>query len=520
MTDSRSPSNAMADESTVASDFSFVEAADAGSPQALSLSVTPRHDVIGLGSLISTTQICINVKAREIADDEEHRAPVDIIIALDCSGSMSGEKLALCKKTLERLLRVLMPFDRFGLISFASEAIIEIPIQAMTAANKKSALEKIRLLSTRGSTNISGAIGLAAQEMRTVENPNEVRSIFLLTDGHANEGISDVDGVVTITKNCLVEDQYIDFSELSPPTGGILKRKRDSDVDAENPTPPISLHCFGYGENHDSSFLQNVASATSGGTYYFVDKDSNVGSAFGDAMGGILSVVAQSAVVNITVPQYAADFGVEITKVYHPQSLKRDNGTHSVTVGDFYAEESRDVLFEVKLATPLEGADGSPVAHAIASLSYTDTIEKRPVEAGPIKCTINRPPGNEVSKTHLHVLVQGLRIKATEEMAEAEQDCQAGNLASARAKIQRTQEMIERTPGVQADPVVEQLSFDLSTVAQGLDSQRSYASYGRHTMQRSVQAHRRQRCSEAAPDTPSVYRVSGKDARSRAFQLD
>jgi hypothetical protein len=237
-------------------------------------------------------------------------------------------------------------------------------------------------------------------------------------------------------------------------------------------------------------------------------------------MGGILSVVAQSAVVNIKVPREAADFGVEIIEVYHPQSLKRDNGTYSVTVGDFYAEESRDVLFEVKLATPREGADGSPIAHAIVSLSYTDTIEKRPIETGPVKCSINRPPGNEVSETHLHVLVQGLRIKATEEMAEAEKDCQAGNLSSARAKIQRTQEMIQRTPGVQGDPVVEQLSFDLSTVAQGLDSQRSYTSYGRHTMQRSAQAHRRQRCSESAPDTPSVYRVSGKGARSRAFQLD
>ena len=58
-------------------------------------------------------------------------------------------------------------------------------------------------------------------------------------------------------------------------------------------TPPISLHTFGYGPEPDGKLLLSMAKVTSGGSFYSVRDNTQVASAFGDAIGGILSVVAQ-----------------------------------------------------------------------------------------------------------------------------------------------------------------------------------------------------------------------------------
>jgi hypothetical protein len=126
--------------------------------------------------------------------------------------------------------------------------------------------------------------------------------------------------------------------------------------------------------------------------------------------------VAQNAVVTIKFCAEASALGMEIVKVYHDQSIERDNGSHTVTVGDFYAEESRDVLVTVKLARS-ESPNSTPIPHLSVSLSYSDKLQKRPKQTGPIMCSIARPTGSELSDTDTHVTSQWLRVFATEEMA-------------------------------------------------------------------------------------------------------
>jgi uncharacterized protein YegL len=534
MNENMASSNATAETATVTSDFTLVDAMDVDGdiPPALTLSVSPRHDSIGLGTNLTTTQVCATIKARDLPD--EQRAPVDIVVALDVSGSMTGNKLQQCKKTLELLMRVLLPRDRFGLVSFACEAILEIPAQNMTTQNKEAALQKIKALHTRGTTNISAAIGLASQEINMIENPNEVRSIFLLTDGHANNGITEPEGIVAATKNCLDEGVSVmemditeDLTQSRNNRGfKILFKKRSNEpstsdppanvtVKDENAKPPISLHCLGYGTDHDSDFLRQIASATPGGTYYFVENDSNVGSAFGDALAGILSVVAQNAVVNIQVP--TENPSLEIVNVHHARQVKRENGSYSVTIGDFYAEETRDVVFEVSLATPIEGAS-SRIPHAEITVAFMDAIQKRPVKSGPMVCYVDRPKGNELSEANHHVLVQWLRIYATEQMTEADKLAKV-NLGAARARIQEAVGRIKSTPGIQrTDPLIVQLIAELNQVLQGLSSQAQYASTGAHYTHRTIQCHSMQRCSEATYESATVYRGSAKMAMAKAFK--
>jgi MOB kinase activator 1 len=451
---------------------------------ALTLSVTPNHEIIGIDTTVSTTQICATIQANDLSDDDSKRAPIDIVVALDVSGSMHGDKLKMCKLTLELLLRQLLPQDRFGLVSFADDAIVEAPIQKLTDLNKSIALDKIKLLSTRGCTNISGGIGLAAKEMKAIETPNKVRSVFLLTDGHANCGVTDAAGIVNIAKGCL-----------------------GNNVDA-------TIHCFGYGTDHDETLLADVSEATPGGSYYFVENDWNIGTAFGDALGGVLSVVAQNVAVDICVPPSASDLGVEIVNVYHKRKLEKDDHTYTVNLGDMYAEESRDVLFEVKLATSSQ--ETTLVPHASLCLSYMDTIKKELVTGDPITCSISRPLGTKVSEPNCHVAVQWLRVHTTQEMALADQLGQEGKLAAARAKIQACRDLIKSKERLQADSLVNQLVLDLDRVMGGLTSHQEYRSHGGKTFKGTIQAHATQRGTLTGGNT---YRSSRKDTMTARFDV-
>ncbi len=473
-----------ADTSMDTTEDSFIHVDDSSQP-ALSLNISPLYESIGVDSNKKSTVFCATVTARDLPDDDSKRAPADIVVVLDVSGSMNGPKLDLCKTTLNLLLRELSSSDRFGLISFGSDAKIEISPKKLNQFNKDFALNKIESLTTRGCTNMSGGIGLAAQEMRSIESPHDVQAVFLLTDGQANEGISDKEGIVKLTKGCLG----------SGSNGN-----------------SVPIHCFGYGSDHNSDMLKDISQSTEGGTYYFVDNDGDVSSAFGDALGGVLSVVAQNVKVTLKVPQEAAANGVTILDVKHDKATKNEDGSFSITLNDFYAEESRDIVFEVSLSSE---SSSMPVIHATTSLSYLDTINSKLVQNDDSKGSINRPAGNEIGTLNNHVSLQCIRIKTTEVITKAKKMADSGNLDGAKTAINSMiDELQKEDSAVEKSDFVVQMLSELNTILGGLSSRVSYEALGGHYMQSRLVTHQMQRCSEADETSFNIYKSSAKKARA------
>lgn len=452
--------------------------------------------LLGDGRAMTKTEVCFSFRAGDIPESEEARAPVDIIVALDTSGSMcSSHKLELCKTTLIVLLRQLLPQDRFGLISYHSTAEISVPLQRVTSNHKAEAMKKILSLQADGGTNMSAAVGLSAQEMRTIQEPNPVQTVFLLTDGHANEGISDLDGLVRLVRNCFVDrdftssvpqqsvptapDFFCSFSLrcASPPSQ--IPNSIEQVPPREAPTSllestilhKISLHTFGYGSDHNSALLRDMASATEGGSYYFIEQDKDVGTAFGNALGGVLTVVAQSATLTLDVPAEAKEMGVEIQQVHHDKCIHRENGSYTVTVGDFYAEETRDLVVTVKLAVPPPSATNkAPIPHVIANLSYTDTIKSCLVWGESAVISIARPTGTQLSEENDHVAAQCFRVYATKKMEEAEKMVSIGRFDQARGIFGEIKVEYGKCPGaVQSMPMATELASDAGMLEKLLD---------------------------------------------------
>jgi Ca-activated chloride channel homolog len=455
----------------------------------LLVTVTPRHDSIGLRTNKATTQVCINIKAADV--EEEQRAAVDFVVALDVSGSMLGDNIKKCKQTLEFMVRALTSSDRFGLITYSSNAKVALPAMKMTPENKEVALQKINTIHADGQTNLSGGLALALQEIRFIKEPNIIQTVFLLTDGHANVGVTRTEALCSMVRECSstrapnptlpvqagIKDLYID---------GVMA-KDDASVDTKPSTiqvetggSPISLVCFGYGGDHNSRMLSAIAKETPGGAYYFIDhkEESNVAVAFGEAMGGILSVVAQSAVLTISLPPFAAEKGINIVNIHHEEAISRGEGIYSVNINDFYAEESRDVMFEVQLTNVVHSI---PCPHAMVSVTYFDAIHGNSCTRGPFTCNIARPDNEEMSPINAHVDEQWTRIETVQEINAALREADANEFQAARERLQGAARKIRAKIHLSSE-YINELVNDVEEATRGLACRSTYFQSGRHTM--------------------------------------
>ncbi len=121
--------------------------------------------------------------------EEVKRKGADLMICLDVSNSMKAEdlqpnRLEKAKQSLSKLIDKLEG-DRIGIIVFAGQAYVQLPITTDYAAAKLF-LESINtdLIPAQG-TDIGGAINLAVESFGKDEGKN--KAIVIITDGEDHE---------------------------------------------------------------------------------------------------------------------------------------------------------------------------------------------------------------------------------------------------------------------------------------------------------------------------------------------
>lgn len=124
--------------------------------------------------------------APALARDTQQVFPKDVLLVLDTSGSMEGEKLQQAKDALRYVLQHLNTEDRFNAIAFSSgvrtyASALRPPTEA------EAAIQWIESLEAIGGTNIY----LALSEALKQADDARPKIILFLTDGLPTEGITD-----------------------------------------------------------------------------------------------------------------------------------------------------------------------------------------------------------------------------------------------------------------------------------------------------------------------------------------
>jgi len=128
----------------------------------------------------------------------EERAPATLEVVLDRSGSMHDGKLEAALTALDALVARLDPTDRFGLVVFDDQVEVVVPAGPLT--DKPAVREALRRVAPGGMRNLSAGYLRGLQEARRVADGRGA-TLLLLSDGHANTGVTEADELESIAAN-------------------------------------------------------------------------------------------------------------------------------------------------------------------------------------------------------------------------------------------------------------------------------------------------------------------------------
>jgi Ca-activated chloride channel family protein len=125
------------------------------------------------------------------------RRPTDLVIVLDRSGSMMGEKIEHARAAVRELVSQLAPDDRFALVTYSDGAELAIPLTTASPEVRGAWLATIASISADGNTNMSGGLDLAMGLIERARGAGRNARAILISDGLANQGDATAEGLRT-----------------------------------------------------------------------------------------------------------------------------------------------------------------------------------------------------------------------------------------------------------------------------------------------------------------------------------
>ena len=194
----------------------------------------------------------------------EERAPANVALVLDKSGSMSGEKLQHAKQA------ALAALDRLGSNDIVSVVVYDTTVSVLVPATKFTDRETVRAkimsIEADGTTALFAGVSKAAEEIRKFSDLERANRIILLSDGQANVGPSSP-------------------SELGS-LGHSLRKEG------------IAVSTIGLGLDYNEDLMCQLA-RKSDGNHCFVRHSSELEKIFAAEFGDVATVVAQEISVKI-----------------------------------------------------------------------------------------------------------------------------------------------------------------------------------------------------------------------------
>ena len=281
-----------------------------------------------------TTAIKVAVKGFEMKSEQE-RAPLNIALVIDRSGSMSGQKIERAKEAAIQAIQRLDSRDIVSVVVFDNNVDVLIP--ATKVSNLEGMERKIRSIEPGGSTALHAGTQKGAEEVRKFFEKGIVNRVILLSDGQANVGPS----------------SPAQLGELGRTLGG----------------RGISVTTLGLGSDYNEDLMAKLASA-SDGNHKFIEKADEMADIFQKEFNTALSVVAQEVQCVVTLP--------EGNRPVRALNMDVNINGQEVTFGwnQIYSNHERFVMLEVEVPAK---ESGSSLELATATLRY-DNLETKSVD--------------------------------------------------------------------------------------------------------------------------------------------
>ncbi|KAL2348964.1 hypothetical protein Fmac_002964 [Flemingia macrophylla] len=290
----------------------------------LEISVLPEAAIIAANRNHETYVVVLKINPPHAP----RRAPIDLVAVLDVGPAISGHKLRLMKNSMRQVISSLRPTDRLSIVVFSTGSKRLLPLRRMTGGGQRSARRIVDALSAIDQARVEGApaksdaVKKAAKVLEDRREKNAVASIIVLSDIHDSRGVESV------------------YKHSNKPL--LVSTARLGEV---------PVHTIRPGDCSDEAAAKLVR--------------------------GLLSVVAQDVKVQLEVVSRSR--AAEIAGVYSISGRPVSLGSGWIRLGDFHAEEEREILVELKVPAVSAGS------HHVLTVrsSYRDPLTRdssNPVE--------------------------------------------------------------------------------------------------------------------------------------------
>jgi Mg-chelatase subunit ChlD len=250
------------------------------------------------------------------------RRATDLVVVLDESGSMSGDKIADARAAAHELLAQLGNEDRFALVSFDTDVQLRIPLDYASHDNRSRMQRAIDRIDAGGSTDMQAGLGAGAEQHSS-------------TLGRASRTILISDGMPDSPEG--LEAQARSFARSE-----------------------IPLTTVGIGSDYDEQLMVSLADAGTG-NFYWVTQGQDLAAVFGHELSTAQETVATGLQVGLELGE-----GVELVDASgYPTRVV--GGRAMFDVGTLYAAQERSFWVTLRVPADAEGEQ----AVAMPNLSWT-----------------------------------------------------------------------------------------------------------------------------------------------------
>lgn len=238
------------------------------------------------------------------------RAPLNVAIVIDKSGSMQGNKIEQAKSAARAALSQLGPDDIVSIVAY--DDTVDVLVPATKVSDREVVERGIERLSAGGMTALFAGVVKGAGEVRKFAGKERVSRVVLLSDGAANVGPASA-------------------GELGQ-LGRSLRREG------------IAVTTVGLGLGYNEDLMVQLAQA-SGGQHVFIEHERQLAQVFREGFGNLATIVAKEVVVKVRLAE-----GLRPVRVLgRAQDADIVGQVVTVQMPALYARQVDDVVLELDM---------------------------------------------------------------------------------------------------------------------------------------------------------------------------
>jgi len=243
-----------------------------------------------------------------VADEamaERERAPLSLVVVLDTSGSMQGDKIAQAKRSVSQLVRDMRPDDELALVRYADDSELVQPLAAVGKV-RGAVIDKLESIEANGGTRIAPALSRGLRSLDEARR-DRVRRIVLVSDG--------------------------------------LDRNRDESeaIARDGAGRGVTISSMGIGLDFDEAYMSAVAQVGHG-NFAFVHDARTLATFLQGELHESAATLVESATAVLTLPQ-----GGRIVRVVGADFTPGEGREVSLHVGSLFAGDERRIALELAL---------------------------------------------------------------------------------------------------------------------------------------------------------------------------